>query len=643
MNGHDIIDGMIVLSAQNIYKSFGVNEVLSGATLILQSGRRLGLVGANGSGKSTLLKIIAGLDTPDGGTVTMARGVRLGYLAQQGAVTEGLTVWEELEQVFSHIHEMEANLRSLEAEMAERHEDTEAFEVLSARYARLTDAFEEADGYAWRTAVQGVLTGLGFSRAQWDQRAQSLSGGERTRLCLARLLLQKPDLLLLDEPTNHLDLDTFGWLEQYLLGYKGAVVIVSHDRYFLDAVCTDVAELLFGEIEQYEGNYSRYQRYRAERFEARQRAYHLQQKEIQRQQAIIDRLHAYNREKSVKRARSREKALEKMDLLERPQEEGKVRFAFTARRRTGEDVLILEDVAKGFADRKLFERLSLHLRAGDRVAVIGPNGVGKSTLLKLITREVAPDAGTIRYGANVDIGYFDQHQQKLHPEKTVLDEIWDDFPQMPQADLRAILGCFLFTGDDVFQPIRTLSGGERGRVALTRLMLAKDNFLVLDEPTNHLDMDSREALEQALEDYPGTLLAVSHDRYFINRLANRVLEFRTDGFALYLGNYDDYLEKKRMEAIGETDDAPRKTRTELDKERRRERQAREAEKELKSRRLSIEQSILTLEQDIASEEERLALPEVYANPEKAREAAGKLRQMREELDTLYGQWADTDA
>ncbi|MDL2317576.1 ATP-binding cassette domain-containing protein [Eubacteriales bacterium OttesenSCG-928-A19] len=630
------------MSVQNIRKSFGVNDVLTDATLTLQEGRRLGLVGANGSGKSTLLKILAGLDSADGGSVTLARGTQIGYLAQHGMVSEGQTVWGELEQVFAHVHEMEARMRALEEDMAEQHEDEAAFARLSAQYAHLMDAFEEAEGYAWRSAISGVLVGLGFPRSQWEQSVDVLSGGERTRLSLARLLLQKPDLLLLDEPTNHLDLDALSWLEQYLLSYRGAMILVSHDRYFLDAVCTDIAELLFGETEQYEGNYSRYLRLRTERFESRQRAYDLQRKEIQRQQAIIDRLKSYNREKSLKRARSREKVLAKMDRLDRPEDERQVRFSFRARRRTGDDVLILKDLEKGYDGRTLFEALSLHLRAGDRVCLIGPNGVGKSTLLRLIVKEEKPDAGVIRYGANVDIGYYDQHQSGLHPDKTVLDELWDDFPLMAQSDLRSILGCFLFTGDDVFQPIRTLSGGERGRVALTRLMLEEDNFLLMDEPTNHLDMDSREVLEEALEDFTGTILTVSHDRYFINRIANRIVEMRPDGVSLYLGNYDDYLDKKRQEAQGISDEGPQKTRTQADKEKKRDRLARAEEKARHMEMAALEEAISAQEEAIATQESLLATPEVYASPERAREAALALREMQAALESLYEQWASMD-
>ncbi len=631
---------MIILTATEIRKAFGLNEVLCGASLTLQTGRCMGLVGANGCGKSTFLRILAEREHQDGGTISIAKGVKLGYLAQQAEIEPGLTVWGVLEKVFEPVFEMEARMRRLEEEMAEKHEDSEAFDRLGRQYAALTDAFEEAGGYAWRSSVSGVLAGLAFPRAQWEQDASLLSGGEQTRLCLGRLLLQKPDVLMLDEPTNHLDLSSLQWLEEYLKAYKGAVIIVSHDRYFLDAVCTDVAEMFLGRIEQYEGNYTRYQRLRAERFEARQRAYDAQQKEIAHQQAVIERLKSFNREKSLKRARSREKVLDKMELLERPQEEKQVRFSFDARRRTGDDVLIIQDLAKGYDGRTLFQHFDLHLRAGDRAVLIGPNGVGKSTLLRLIVKEQKADDGTIRYGANVDIGYYDQQQTGLHPEKTVLDELWDRFPQMEQSDLRSVLGCFLFTGDDVFQPIHTLSGGEKGRVALTRLMLEKDNFLLLDEPTNHLDMDSREVLEGALDDFPGTILAVSHDRYFINRIATRIIEMRPDGVSFYLGNYDDYLEKKRREAEGIEERAPGVTRTALEKEKKRDRQAREADKQEKARIAAIEKEIADLEQRVADLEAQSALPEVYSNPERAKENALSLRQTRETLDAKYDLWAE---
>ena len=490
---------MIVLSAQNVAKAFGVNVVLKDVSFTVQQGDRIGLVGVNGCGKSTLMRIIAGLDSADSGEISMVRGTRIGYLAQQDMVTHGASVWQELEQVYAPVFEMEKRLRQLEGDMEHAHESPQQFARLSSEYDRLLQAFEEADGYAWKSMVSGVLNGLGFSQSQYEQSVDSLSGGEKTRLCLARLLLQKPELLLLDEPTNHLDMETLQWLENYLAAYRGSVLVISHDRYFLDHVCNGIVEILMGNAEQYNGNYTRYIAQRQERFETRMRAYELQQKEIERQQAIIARYRMFNREKSIRAAESREKALERMEILDKPIDERAIRFTFEARRRTGEDVLKVNDVSKSFGDKHLFSCFNLHVRAGDRIALIGPNGVGKSTLIKLITGEIESDTGDIRYGSNVDLGYYDQHQASLHAEKTVLDEVWDRFPRMEQSDVRGALGMFLFTGDDVFQPIKTLSGGEKGRVALTALMLRKDNFLLLDEPTNHLDMDSREVLEDALE------------------------------------------------------------------------------------------------------------------------------------------------
>lgn len=530
---------MILLSLQGIQKSFGTNEVLRDASLVLQDGQRMGLVGVNGCGKSTLMKIIAGIETADGGTMTMQKGLKLGYLAQQGQVGEGRTVLEELESVFEPVQRMEQQLRDLEHQMADAHDEA-SLHRLGSQYDQLTRRFEESNGYGWRSTVQGVLAGLGFRKEQQGQMASLLSGGERTRLCLGRMLLTEPDVLLLDEPTNHLDLKSIAWLEDYLRTYRGAVLLISHDRYFMDHVCDRMCELLLGATECYDGNYSAYMVQRTERFEIRMKAYELQQKEIARQEAIIARYRQFNREKSIRLAESREKRLEKVERLEKPKDESAIHFHFDVRRRTGDDVLMIDDLAKGFSGRTLFEHVKMHLRAGDRVALIGDNGVGKSTLFKCIVGEEKPDCGTIRFGAGVDIGYYDQHQAHLHENKTVLDEVWDDFHRLDQTEVRGALGLFLFTGDDVLMPISTLSGGEKGRVALTKLMLKKDNVLLLDEPTNHLDMDSREVLEDALENFPGTILAISHDRYFINRFATRVWELEeqriTDypmGFARY--------------------------------------------------------------------------------------------------------------
>ncbi|MDD6051578.1 MAG: ABC-F family ATP-binding cassette domain-containing protein [Clostridiales bacterium] len=481
---------MILLSLQGVTKSFGTNEVLRDASLVLQDGQRMGLVGVNGCGKSTLMKIIAGVESADGGAITMQKDLRLGYLAQQGEVGEGRTVLEELESVFAPVVEMENRLRRMEEQMAECGDDMTRLARLGSQYDALTHEFERRNGYGWRSTVQGVLSGLGFRKEQQHQLASLLSGGERTRLCLGRMLLTEPDLLLLDEPTNHLDLKSIAWLEEYLRTYKGAVLLISHDRYFMDHVCDRMCELLLGVTECYDGNYTAYMAQRTERFEIRMKAWELQQKEIARQEAIIARYRQFNREKSIKLAESREKRLEKLERLEKPQDESAIRFRFETRRRTGDDVLLIDELSKGFDGRTLFEHVKMHVRAGDRIAIIGDNGVGKSTLFKCIVGEQQPDGGTIRFGAGVDLGYYDQHQAHLHEEKTVLDEVWDDFFRLDQTEIRGALGLFLFTGDEVLMPISTLSGGEKGRVALTKLMLRKDNVLLLDEPTNHLDMDS---------------------------------------------------------------------------------------------------------------------------------------------------------
>ena len=632
---------MIILSAQHIAKSFGVNAVLRDVSLTVQQGDRIGLVGVNGCGKSTLMRILAGLDAQDGGEISLVRGLRVGYLAQQNMVTSGETVWNELQKVYEQVFAMEKKLRELEDEMAYAHTDAQRFAQLSADYDRLTQRFEEADGYSWKSMVSGVLNGLGFKPAQYDQCVDSLSGGEQTRLCLARLLLQKPDLLLLDEPTNHLDMETLQWLENYLAAYKGSVLVISHDRYFLDHVCTGIVEILMGASEQYNGNYTRYIAQRQERFESRMRAYEIQQKEIERQQAIIARYRMFNREKSIRAAESREKALDRMEKLEKPVDERAIRFSFEARRRTGEDVLQLTEISKSFGEKHLFHDLTLRVRAGDRVALIGPNGVGKSTLIKIIVGEEQPDTGFIRYGSNVDIGYYDQHQSTLHADKTALDEIWDRFPQMEQSNVRGALGMFLFTGDDVFKPIHTLSGGEKGRVALTALMLRKDNLLLLDEPTNHLDMDSREVLEDALADFGGTIITVSHDRYFINRIANRIIEMQPDGVTEYIGNYDDYIERKNRPVAVEAEAG--KTKTELEKEKRREKLSRQALRQLKIRAQEAEKAVGVKEAEIAELEAQMADPSLYSDAQKSADVQRAYQKAQQALQTLYEQWEAAEA
>ena len=627
---------MILLALQEIRKSFGTHEVLKSVSFTLQEQERMGLVGVNGCGKSTLMKIIADDETADAGTVSLQKGLRIGYLAQQGELTGQETVRGALESVFEPLVRMEEELRTLESRMAEEGEDPEALRRLGSRYDQLTREFEQRKGYEWRSRVTGVLKGLKL----WEMREMEtalLSGGERTRLCLGRLLLSEPDLLLLDEPTNHLDLKSIAWLEEYLQNYRGAVLVISHDRYFLDHVCGRMAELILGTVETYTGNYTQYLEKRTEVYESRMKAWQMQQKEIARQEAVIAMYRRFNREKSIRLAESREKRLEKMERLEKPQEEGTVRFRFGTRRRTGEDVLLTEGLQKGFGDRILFRDLKLHLRAGDRVALIGDNGTGKSTLLKCLVGEEKPDHGVIRWGAGVDLGYYDQHQAGLHEQKTVLDEVWDRFPRMEQNEVRGALGLFLFTGDDVFAPIGTLSGGEKGRVALTELMLRRDNVLLLDEPTNHLDMDSREVLEEALADFPGTILAVSHDRYFINRFAEKVFVLEEEGIREYLGNYDSYYEKVRRDAEPDGE-VSGMTRTAQDKEKKRSREEQQRLKERKDRLKQAEEAVAKAEEKAAQLEKTLADPETYRDPQAAAEKTRQYHQLKEEINRLYSEW-----
>ena len=630
---------MILLSIQNVTKSFAMNTVLKDINLTLQAGSRMGLIGVNGSGKSTLFRLISGAMEPDEGSINIVKGTRVGLLTQEADIQSDLTVQQELERVFDPLKEMEKKLRALEAEMASA--AAEDIERLSRSYANLLDRFEASGGYEWPSRIQGVLAGLGFAKGRADDPARVLSGGEKTRLCLARLLLTQPDLLLLDEPTNHLDLQATQWLEETLKKYKGTVLVISHDRYFLNSVCDCMAEISMRHLTQYEGNYDQFSVKRRADLERQMKEYKLQQAEIARQEAIIQRYKMYNREKSIKLAESREKKLEKMERLEKPISEQKVRFSFEARRRTGDDVLMVKELSKGFDGRTLFENFNLHLRAGDRVAIIGPNGVGKSTMLNIISRQLTPDRGNVVFGSNVDLGYYEQHQTKLHPDKYILNELWDDFPRLEVDRVRGVLALFLFIGEDVFQPIHTLSGGEKGRVSLAKLMLRHDNFLLMDEPTNHLDMDSREVLEDALEDFDGTILTVSHDRYFINRVANRVVEMTADGVKEYIGNYDDYLEKKRLEEAGlEEEEFAGKTKTQIDKEKRKARLARESEKALRLKLKACEEDIAKTEEKIAELEAVMGDPETYKDPDRAQQVAKDHRGQQEKLDELYELWEE---
>ena len=624
---------MILISVQEIQKSFGVHEVLRSVTFSLQKGEKMGLVGVNGCGKTTLMRMIAGEMQPDGGTIHRNKDLRVGYLAQLDDIPLTDTVWGALLKVFEPIRVMERRMAEIEKLLESA--DPETALRLSSEYQRLTESYNAQQGYAYEGEILRVLNGLGLKPEMHQRQVSTLSGGERTRLSLAKLLLQKPDIILMDEPTNHLDLEAIEWLQDYLTDYKGSLLLISHDRYFLDHVCTTMGELLGGKMIKFTGNYTEYMKKRTADFETRMKAYELQQKEIQREQAIIERYRSFNREKSIKAAESREKRLAKVERLEKPVEEQHVRFSFDARRRSGEEALEVRELSKSFEGQPVFQNLSFKLRTGDRVALIGPNGVGKSTLFRILTHQINPDHGSVRFGTNIDIGYYDQHQQNLNPQNTILDEVWNAFPKLEQTRIRSALGLFLFTGDEVFEKIEKLSGGERGRVALTKLMLKQDNLLLLDEPTNHLDMDSREVLEDALRDFPGTILAISHDRYFINRFAEKVMVMEKDGVTEYLGNFDDYIEKRDRPRppVSSLEDEP--TRTAQTREKKKTRQQNALLRELKAAVDKAEAAIEQNEREMARLEAELARPETYNDLEAMRRLTESYQAEQDKTESLY--------
>ena len=625
---------MILISVQDLEKGFGVHEVLRGVTFSLQKGEKMGLVGVNGCGKTTLMKLIAGEMQADGGSIHMSKDLRIGYLAQLDDIPLTDTVWGALLKVFEPVRAMERRMQDLEEQLQHLADDPETAMRLTAEYQRISDDYNEKQGYAYEGEMLRVLSGLGLKPEMHDRQVATLSGGERTRLSLAKLLLQKPDIILMDEPTNHLDLEAIEWLQDYLTEYKGSLLLISHDRYFLDRVCTTMGELLGGKMIKFTGNYTEYMRKRTADFETRMKAYQLQQKEIEREKAIIERYRSFNREKSIKAAESRQKRLDRIQLLEKPVEEQHVRFSFQARRRSGEDALEVRELSKSFDGRPIFQDVSFKLRTGDRVALIGPNGVGKSTLFHILTGQMHPDQGAVRFGTNIDLGYYDQHQDSLNPEQSILDEVWNAFPKLEQTRIRGALGLFLFSGDEVFDQISQLSGGERGRVALTKLMLKQDNLLLLDEPTNHLDMDSREVLEDALADFPGTILAISHDRYFINRFADKVMVMSDNGVTEYLGNFDDYIEKRnRPKPPVSTGDEV--TRTAQIKEKKKNRQQSAILRELKQAVRKAEEAIEQNEQELARLEAALADPATYNDMERMRQLTEAYQQEQDKTEALY--------
>ena len=602
----------MILSCQNITKAFGTDVIISGGSFHIEEHEKVAVVGINGAGKTTLLRMIIGEFEPDSGTVALSRGKTIGYLAQHQDVNSTATIYEELLSVKQDVLRMEQRLRAMEQEM--KHLSGTELEALMEQYNRISMEFEHQNGYALQSEVTGVLKGLGFLEEDFSKQICTLSGGQKTRVALGRLLLSKPDLLLLDEPINHLDLTSIAWLETYLLNYSGAVLIVAHDRYFLNKVVSKVIELDNGRITSFSGNYTDYAEKKAQLRETAWKAYLNQQQEIKHQEAVIAKLKSFNREKSIKRAESREKMLEKIEVLEKPVEiRADMHLHFSPQITSGNDVLKVEHLAKSFPGNLLFSDLNFTISRGEKVAIIGDNGTGKTTILKILNELEAADAGAFTLGSRVHIGYYDQEHQLLHMDKTLVEEISDVYPDMTGTEIRNILAAFLFTGDDVFKRIHDLSGGERGRLALAKLMLSKSNFLILDEPTNHLDITSKEILEEAIRNYSGTVLYVSHDRYFINQTASRILELKNQTVINYIGNYDYYLEKAEEQA----------------KERKR-------QNELKK----TEDQIASLEKRSAEIDTLMSKEEIFTDMAKCLELSNEKASVVEKLDMLYEKWAE---
>lgn len=640
----------MILSCQNISKAFVENQVLKNVSFHIEDHEKAAIVGINGAGKTTLLRIIVGEMTPDDGQVVLARDKTLGYLAQNSTVDTSHTIYEELLSVKADLLRLEEKIHECENNM--KHAEGDALEDLMKQYTSLTHAFETGGGYLYRSELVGVLKGLGFTEDEFSKPVATLSGGQKTRVALGRLLLQNPDLIILDEPTNHLDMNSIAWLETYLLNYKGAVLIVSHDRYFLDRIAGKVIEIDQSKATTFMGNYSDYAVKKEQLRVAAWNAYMNQQREIKHQEEVIEKLKSFNREKSIKRAESREKMLDKIEVIEKPSEvRTDMKLTLTPRILSGNDVLTVEHLAKSFDSHKLFTDVNFEIKRGEHVAIIGDNGSGKTTLLKILNGLVPADQGTFRLGSNVEIGYYDQEHHVLHSEKTLFEEISDDYPYLNNTQIRNVLAAFLFTGEDVFKRISDLSGGERGRVSLAKLVLSNANFLILDEPTNHLDIMSKEILEDALNGYEGTILYVSHDRYFINRTAHRILDLTEGQFVSYVGNYDYYLEKHDtvMAAIeastpqsadADNTAATRAAESEvkLDWKAQKEEQARLRKKENDLKK--CEEQIARLEARVSEIDTEMSDPAIGTQVAKLQELSKEQAACQKQLEKLYEQWEE---
>lgn len=626
---------MAIVSAQGLEKTFYIDPILKDVGFLIEASEKIGLIGNNGSGKTTLMAMLAGELTPDGGSISTTKDLEVGYLAQHVAVTEGASIYDECMASFQAVIELEEKLRAMEVEMA--HLEGEALEEHIARYQSLVDRYEKSGGYSRESAVIGALRGLGFSEEEMTMPAENLSGGQKSRLALAKLLLHEPDLLLLDEPTNHLDMDSIAWLEKFLKAFKGAVVVISHDRYFLDAIVDRILFLSHGTVKSYQGDYSNFVRRRREEEETMRHAYVMQQKEIKRQEEMIKRFASWNREKSVRAARSKQKQLDKMQRLEDVKGEKNLLLSFAPATESGRDVLHVEHLSKSFPAKQLFDDVTFPIYKGERVGLIGPNGIGKSTLFKIIMDEIAPTSGEVQRGKGVTIAYFDQEMKTLDENKTVAEELWDRYPKLDRFQIHAYLARFLFTGDDLDKRIGDLSGGEKGRLSLLIIMLSGANFLLLDEPTNHLDIESKESLEAALKDYTGTILTISHDRYFLDRVATKIVCLSDEGTFMVDGDYTYFL-KKWEDAHTTEEEEEEITKTQIVKEKKKSREEQKEARRRKKALREIEAEIHALEAEIEAMDQTLADPATYDDHRKALELSQKRDDTQEKLDALYDQW-----
>ena len=633
---------MIVLSCNNLNKSFGIDSVLENVNFTVNECDKVGIIGVNGTGKTTLFKIISGIYGYDSGDIYTSKDCEIGYLEQNTNFHSENTILEEVLEVFKDVIDMEKYLRDLEHKISEESSNINsiALEKLMNEYSNKLEEFSDMNGYGYKSEAKGVLKGLGFSDEDMNKPISILSGGEKTRVLLGNLLLKKPTLLLLDEPTNHLDSEAIEWLEIFLKQYKGTVILISHDRYFLDQVVNRIFEIHNKKLKTYKGNYSDFIKASAIEKELELKKFEDQQKDLKKQEESIERLKAFGREKHLKRARSKEKALAKIDVLDKPEAyRKKARIEFNPSVTSGNDVLQLRDISMGYGERILFKDLNLDIYRGEKVALIGANGIGKSTLFKIIMNEIAPLSGNIKFGTNVNVSYFHQEQKTLTLDNTIIDEIWEDNKHLTQTDLRSMLGAFLFEGEEVFKKISTLSGGERARVAILKLILSNANLLLLDEPTNHLDIDSKEVLEEALSGYTGTIFTISHDRYFLNTVVDKVLVLDENGITEYLGNYDYYIEKKKqVQEMNNVEVMEEKTKTQLKEEKKKEREQREAEKKNRVKRQNIEKEIEETEAKIEEMDILLCQEEVYSNPEKSKDVSQQKASLEEKLSALYEEW-----